>query len=92
LTDKDGNVDISGNSSVKFYMRNVETGNKKIDGKEMDVLNASTGRVEYNWDNEDVDTAGVFKAEIVVNFDDGDQPFPSDDFKSIKIGEDIEEA
>lgn len=92
LKDADGPVDITGNTRVQFYMRNTETGNKKVDGKTADVLDASEGRVEYDWDAEDVDTAGVFEAEFVVEFTDGDETWPSNDFKSIKIGEDIEQS
>lgn len=92
LEDVDGPVDLTGNSKIQLYMRNVKTGTKKIDGKTVDVVNASEGRIRYEWDSEDVDTAGVFEAEFVVEFTDGDETFPSDGFKSIKIGDDIEEA
>lgn len=88
---KDG-VDISGYNDVKFYMRNAVTGNKKIDGKTMNVRDASKGFVEYQWDSSDVDTTGVYEVEIVVNFNDGDETFPSSGFKSLKITSDIEEA
>lgn len=90
--DRDGNVDLTGNTSVKFYMRNAETGNVKVDGGDMTVLDAGNGRVEYEWDASDVDTAGVFEAEIVANFQDGDRTFPSNGFKSIKIESDIEDG
>lgn len=92
LKDVDGPVDITGNTRVQFYMRNAKTGNKKVNGKTADVLNASEGRVEYKWDSEDVDTAGVFEAEFVVEFANGVETWPSNDFKSIKIGEDIEQS
>jgi len=92
LKDANGPVDITGNKRVQFYMKNRKTGNKKIEGKTVNVLNASEGRVEYEWDSEDVDTAGVFEAEIVVEFTNGDETWPSNGFKSIKIGEDIEQS
>lgn len=91
MEDRDGAIDISGNTGIKFYLRNVETGDKKIDGKDASEVNASEGRVKYEWDPEDVDTPGVYEAEFVVSFTDGEQTFPSNNFKSVRIEPDIEE-
>lgn len=90
--DRDGTVNISGYSSVKFYMRDANNGTKIVDGKDMTVINETEGLVEYEFDASEVDTAGVYEAEVVVNFQDGDETFPSNGFKSIKIEEDIEDA
>jgi len=92
LEDVDGAVDLTGVSQVRFYMRNAATGNKKINGKQMTVTDSANGKVKYEWDSEDVDETGLFEAEIVATFTDGDETFPSDDFKSIRINPDIEEA
>jgi len=92
LEDNNGAVDVTGNQQVKFYMKNMETGDKKVDGKQMTVTDPSNGQVKYEWDSEDVDTVGTFESEIVVNFVDGDETFPSNGFKSIRIQPDIEES
>ncbi len=94
LQDQNGNADISGFQTVKLYMRNVADGTKKIDGKTMTVLDENTGNVKYEWDAEDVDTTGVYEAEIVVDYGTpgGKETFPSDGFKSIQIVDDIEES
>ena len=92
LEDDNGPVDITGYSQVRFFMKNVETGNKKIQGAQMNVVNPSEGKVRYEWSDQDVDTVGTFEAEVVVTFVDGDETFPSEGFKSISINEDIEEA
>jgi len=88
---KGGRVrDLQNADTVEFFMEDRE-GNLKVDAGTMMITNADNGEVEYNWSPSDVDTAGIFRTEIKITFDNGkEETYPSNDYQIIEIEEDLE--
>jgi hypothetical protein len=90
LTDGKSPVDISGYNSVEIHIENKydevivtddETGR-------VNVVNASSGQVEYVWEQGDTDSIGTYKAEWQVTYSDGSiETFPSDGKVTIEVTE-----
>jgi len=77
-------------NTVELFMRGRD-GTNKVDAGSMTITNSGAGKVEYDWDSSDVDTAGIFRTEVKVTFNDGsEETFPSDDYQVIEIEEDLE--
>lgn len=88
LSDRDGNVDITG-ASVIFRMRNATTGVLEI-AAAMDIIDALEGRVRYVWQPGDTGSAALYEAEILVLFLNGDvQCFPNNGYIRVEILESI---
>lgn len=85
--DDDGAIPDLDLASVSFYMRNEDTGDLKVDGKDASVVDASTGEVKYEWDAEDVDTVGTFETWFVAEWADGEITIPNAGNKPIEITE-----
>jgi len=70
-------VDLDGVKSVKLYMKKRNSLEKKIDGETMTVTDATNGYVGYSFSASDVDTPGIYDAEVEVVFsDDSIETFP----------------
>jgi len=85
--DDDGVIADLDLASIKFYMKNEETGNMKIDGKQASVVDASTGEIKYEWESGDTDTVGTFETWFVLTFSDGEMTVPNAGNKPIEITE-----
>lgn len=91
LEDSTGAVDLTNADSVLLYMKDSK-GVKKIDGAAMTVVVAADGTVKRDWASDDVDTAGVFRIEVVVLWSGGKTTtFPSRDAVTVTIQERIRE-
>ncbi|MFQ5524258.1 MAG: BppU family phage baseplate upper protein [Acidimicrobiia bacterium] len=69
LDDSNQVVDLTG-ATVVFYMQD-EDGVTVVNGASATITDAANGKVEYQWQAADTDTAGIFKGEFVVTFPDG---------------------
>lgn len=68
---QDGSVvDLTG-ATVKFYMKNRDTGTVKINGVACTIVSASAGTCKYVWQSGDTDTVGTYQAEVEVTFSGG---------------------
>lgn len=71
-TIKDANgdaVDLTNATDVKFWLKNAQTGEVKINGAAADFLNPRTsGKVKYNWGATDLDTPGEWEAEFKLTW------------------------
>lgn len=92
LEDQDGVRDLSsGITAVKFYMKNIADGNLKVNAAAT-ISDGANGKVEYKWQADDVDTAGIFEAEFEVEYNTGDkETFPNgpDEYINGEILEDL---
>jgi len=80
-------VDLTDAESVSFQMG--RKGKTKVDG-EGEIVNETEGRVKYEWQDGDTDTADVFKGEFRVEYLDGTvQTFPNNDWIKVVVTEDI---
>ena len=86
IEDDEGAVNLSG-SEVRFYMRNEDTGELKIDGRVATIVDAANGRVKYDLQEGDTDTIGVFETWFVAVFSDGEFSAPSSGNRPIEVTE-----
>jgi len=85
------NRDLSNADTIEFYMKGRD-GTLRVDGGSMSITNGGDGKVEYDWSQSDVEEPGIFRTEVVVNFDNGDtEKWPSDDYQVIEVEEDLED-
>jgi len=78
----DGNndpVDLSG-ADVKFYAYDSNTDKLIIDGEDVTITDAANGKVTYQYTQNDVEETGLFKAEFVAVYSDGDLTFPNNGY------------
>jgi hypothetical protein len=82
-------VNILG-ATVVLNMRNRDTGAMAITRGAMTILQASPGRVQYDWQAGQTDAAGVYEFEVEVTFANG-QPvtYPSDGYWPLIIDPDL---
>lgn len=69
ITQEGAPVDLTG-STVKFYMKEVNTGTVKINGTTCDITDATKGKCRYQWASGDTNTVGVYVGEVEVTFPD----------------------
>lgn len=62
-------VDLTG-STVKFYMKNADTGSVKINGSLCSITDATKGKCRYVWAAGDTNTVGTYLGEVEVTFPD----------------------
>lgn len=86
IEDDSGAYDLSG-GEVRFYMRNEDTGELKIDGRVANIVDAANGEVEYELQDGDTDTVGLFEAWFVAVFSDGELTAPNAGNKPIEVTE-----
>lgn len=88
VTDAAGNsVNLAG-ASAQFHMVD-EDGTVVLD-KPATIVNEADGRINYEWDDGDTDTAGTYEAEFEITKQDGDvQTWPNSWNLIVEIGKDI---
>jgi hypothetical protein len=80
-------IDLTG-ATVRFHMRDSD-GIVVID-QPADIINPTTGTVQYSWVASDTDTSGTFQAEIEVTYALGEiETFPNSTYEEIIIIDDI---
>jgi len=83
-------VDIS-NAVAKFHLAEYNSGNIVVD-KIATITDETQGKVKYQWEPEDTETAGLYGAEVEVTYQDGEvETFPNDKEENprVKIHEDL---
>lgn len=83
LKDEDGAIDVS-NASVELYMEDRK-GNVEIDGASVTVTDGSNGKVEYDFQDGDLDSPGIKRAEFFVTYSDGDERIPNDGYVTVEV-------
>ena len=82
-------VDLTAATQVRFLMKvNPLTGTPKVNAAAT-VTDAVNGKVQYTWAALDTDTAATYFVEFEVHWGTDLQTFPSDDYLSITIKEDL---
>lgn len=83
---QDGSViDLTG-CTVKLAIRGLPL-------RDVDITDAETGNVRYDWIAADTANAGIYEAEFEVTFPDGSvQTFPNNGYITIVITEEVAEA
>jgi len=75
-------VDLT-DATVKFHMETT------INAAAV-VVDAATGTVRYDWEPGDTATAGTFRAEFEVTFNDGSvETFPNNDYLTIVVKQEL---
>jgi len=88
LKDSAGAVDLTG-ATVAFAMADAQFRAAKVNAP-ASVVDAAAGKVSYQWQPGDLDTAGSYVAEFEVSFADGSvATFPSSGYVHIRIVEDL---
>ncbi len=93
LSDENGYVDLTNASNVRFHMQDefervvVED---DITGR-VNIVDGSTGHVEYAWSTSDTTRVGSYRAEWEVLYDDGGvETFPVDGYINVEITEQVQ--
>lgn len=91
LKDENGPAPLTG-AAVTFFMKQVE-GRKYVSGTGT-IVDASAGKVEYQWVAGDTNTPGIYRGEFEVRFAPGTvsetvETFPSGEYLEIRILEDL---
>jgi len=82
-------IDLSG-ASAAFYMRERGKRTNTVDGSACTISAATSGKGYYDFQAADVDTAGIYDAEIVVTYSDSTiESFPEDEHLTIIIIDDL---
>ncbi|MHA2047381.1 MAG: hypothetical protein ACW99G_21550 [Candidatus Thorarchaeota archaeon] len=84
-------IDLTNASTLKFLMINPGDAATKIDNTpNATVLDALTGRVQYQWSGADTDTPGDYDGEFEITWLSGDiTTAPNFRYIRIKIGREI---
>lgn len=73
-----GVADLANAASVAFNMKDA-MGNLVIDHGDVEILDDTTGDVQYNWEVVDTLTPGKYRGEFEVTFTDGGiKTYPND--------------
>lgn len=89
LLDSAGSPVSLAGASVRFHMRERAGATLKVDA-DATIVEALAGTCKYTWNPSDTDTEGKFQAEFEVTYADGGiETFPSDDYITVSIGEDL---
>lgn len=85
-TDSTGTaIDLSG-ASVSFHM--TDDGDTIVNSSAT-IMDASNGKVKYEWSDGDTDSAGRYQAEFEVTYSDSSvETFPNNGFIVVEIHED----
>lgn len=90
LTANGDPVDLTGNAAVRFTMK--QGGTTVVNKQAMNVIDASTGVVEYAWGASDTSTVGDFDVEVEVDWGGAPaeyQTFPSTGYFAVKINPEL---
>lgn len=68
LLDDEGNpIDLTNVETIQLFIAPCVGGRRIVDGQTMAVVgDASSGVVDYGWNNGDTDKAGEYKMEVVL--------------------------
>ena len=81
-------INLQRATQVRFLLLDSE-GNLKVDAP-VNVVDAPRGVVLYEWQEGDTDTAGTYRAEFEITFDDGRiLTVPNDDYIIIIVMDDL---
>lgn len=73
----------------KFTMRE-DGADIKVDEADVDIYDEPNGKAKYNWQTEDVDTAGIYLAEFEMTLPGGGKvTFPQSAYIKVRIMEDL---
>lgn len=76
-------------ATVRFHMRELNTGTTKVNALAT-VVTAASGIVRYSWIAADTNTVGSFQGEFQATYADGKiETFPNDGYIPIEITDDI---
>lgn len=92
LLDDELPVDLTNAGTARLLMSNLA--GIKVD-QPVTVLDqtASTGQVEYTWQDGDTDTVGTYNAEIEVTWPGGaKQTFPSNGYFRVRVTKDLNDV
>lgn len=90
LYDADGKpVPLPQGTVVSFAMRPAVVGQEGPTFKKAARIVSDPGKVAYDWESEDVEVAGPFKAEWEVVMPTGPQTFPSDGYLDVIVLADV---
>jgi hypothetical protein len=94
LQDDEGNpVDLTAFREISFHMRKQGVDQPKVDEDTSDgveVVDLESGKVRYNWSEDDTDESGAHEAEWEVTFaDDTTETFPNRRNITVQIQEEI---
>jgi len=88
LKDADGNVRDLTSATIRFHM--IDKDDTTVVDAAATILNATTGRVAYEWSAADTVTSGGFRGEFEVTFADATiETFPNTGYIPIRIYEDL---
>ena len=91
LKDAFGNAINLNAATVKFQMQELGETTLKIDATAEIIDPATSGVVRYAWTGTDTASAGIFKAEFEVTYNDGrKETFPNEDFVTVLIQSGLE--
>ena len=86
LKDALGSAINLNSATVRFRMRELGSTTLKVNQQAEIIDPAVNGVVRYAWQSSDVDSAGIFKAEFEVTYNDGRvETFPNEDFVTVLI-------
>jgi hypothetical protein len=81
-------VNVAG-STIRFHMRNKQTGEVQVD-EAGSIVDGANGVVKYSWSAGDTDTIGNFSAEFEVTYSDSSvETFPNNGFITVIVLDDI---
>lgn len=85
LLDNEGNtIDLTG-ANVVFELFEPRGSDISLESA-MDVIDADSGNVRYEWADGDTDTPGRYRAQFVVTYPNDDvETFPSDGYHDVLI-------
>ncbi|AXR81482.1 hypothetical protein AArcMg_1469 [Natrarchaeobaculum sulfurireducens] len=85
LTDAhDQPVDLGDAETTEFELRDRH--GETMFAKPVEITDAITGEVEYDWDEEDTEEAGDYRGQFVVEFENGDRlTTPTEDWIDVYI-------
>lgn len=86
LRDAAGLKDLTGASGVTFAMK-LQNGVTIVTGTVV-VLDASGGKVRYDWGVSDTAVIGVYDGEFIVTTGGLQQTFPNDGFFTVEVEQD----
>ena len=86
--DYDGTAVSIAGATVKFLVKTRD--GISVVNSAMTITDGSIGVAEYEWQSGDTDTAGTYKVEFEVTFDNGSvETFPNTGYEMLVIKEDL---
>lgn len=77
-------------ATVRFHMKKYGASSLKVDAV-ASIVDATEGKVQYEWQGADTDVAGTFYGEFEVTYSDSKiETFPNNGYFTIIIHEDLD--